>query len=112
MTLTEENYLKAFYRLSLANEEITVKNVAVELDIKMSTVNSMVKNLSKMSHSICKTNTNIFSQICTKCWIMRHPQRIFKHCASPTNDIHFPPVLKLFYEPSTLLFHACKQRAA
>lgn len=47
MTLTEENYLKAFYRLSLANEEITVKNVAVELDIKMSTVNSMVKNLDE-----------------------------------------------------------------
>ena len=34
--------------------------------------NSMVKNLSKMSHSICKTNTNIFSQIYTKFWIMRH----------------------------------------
>jgi len=47
MTLTEENYLKALYRLSLEKNEITVKDIADQLKIKMPTVNSMVKKLSE-----------------------------------------------------------------
>ena len=47
MTWTEENYLKALHRLSLANEPITVKRIAGLLDIKMPSVNSMAKNLAK-----------------------------------------------------------------
>jgi DtxR family Mn-dependent transcriptional regulator len=47
MTLTEENYLKALHRLSQNNEAITVKRIALLLDIKMPTVNSMVKNLAE-----------------------------------------------------------------
>ena len=47
MTWTEENYLKALHRLSLANEPITVKRIAGLLDIKMPSVNSLAKNLAK-----------------------------------------------------------------
>jgi len=47
MTWTEENYLKALHRLSLANEPITVGRIAGLLDIKMPSVNSMAKNLAK-----------------------------------------------------------------
>lgn len=47
MTWTEENYLKALLRLSSGNEPITVKRIAVLLDIKMPSVNSMAKNLAK-----------------------------------------------------------------
>ena len=47
MTLTEENYLKAIHRLSQAGEAITVKRIAMLLEIKMPTVNSMMKTLSK-----------------------------------------------------------------
>lgn len=47
MTLTEENYLKAIHRLSQTEEAITVKRIALLLEIKMPTVNSMVNNLSK-----------------------------------------------------------------
>jgi DtxR family transcriptional regulator, Mn-dependent transcriptional regulator len=47
ITLTEENYLKALYRLSLETEEISVKDIADSLDIKMSTVNSMIKRLAE-----------------------------------------------------------------
>ena len=47
MTLTEENYLKALYRLSLDKNEITVKDIAGQLNIKMPTVNSMIKKLSE-----------------------------------------------------------------
>ena len=47
MTLTEENYLKALYRLSLDKHEITVKDIADQLHIKMPTVNSMIKKLSE-----------------------------------------------------------------
>lgn len=47
MTLTEENYLKALHRLSLNEEAITVKRIALLLDIKMPTVNSMINNLSE-----------------------------------------------------------------
>ena len=47
MTLTEENYLKALHRLSQSGDPISVKRIAALLDIKMPTVNSMVKNLSE-----------------------------------------------------------------
>ncbi len=45
-TLTEENYLKSLYSLSLENEEITVKEIAGRLDIKMPTVTSMIGKLA------------------------------------------------------------------
>ena len=47
MTLTEENYLKALHRLSQSDGPVTVKRIAVLLDIKMPTVNSMVNNLAE-----------------------------------------------------------------
>lgn len=47
MTLTEENYLKALHRLSEKKEAITVKRIALLLDIKMPTVNSMINNLAE-----------------------------------------------------------------
>ncbi|MFT3705485.1 MAG: metal-dependent transcriptional regulator [Agriterribacter sp.] len=46
ISLTEENYLKALYRLSQEKKEITVKDIAKSLSIKMPTVNSMVKKLA------------------------------------------------------------------
>ena len=46
MTQTEENYLKALHRLSQNQEPVTVKRIASLLDIKMPTVNSMIKNLA------------------------------------------------------------------
>ena len=46
ISLTEENYLKALYRLSQEKKEITVKDIAKSLGIKMPTVNSMVKKLA------------------------------------------------------------------
>ncbi len=45
MTLTEENYLKALYTLSLHTEEVQVKDIAAQLQIRMPTVTSMVKKL-------------------------------------------------------------------
>lgn len=47
VSLTEENYLKALYRLAQENKEISVKDIAKSLDIKMPTVNSMVKKLAE-----------------------------------------------------------------
>lgn len=46
ITLTEENYLKTLYRLTLAQETVSVKNIAEQLDIKMPTVTSMVNKLA------------------------------------------------------------------
>jgi DtxR family Mn-dependent transcriptional regulator len=46
MTLTEEIYLKALFHLSTENEEVSVLDLSKSLDIKMPTVNSMVKKLS------------------------------------------------------------------
>ena len=46
-SLTEENYLKVLYRLSQDKKEIAVKDIARQLDIKMPTVNSMVKKLAE-----------------------------------------------------------------
>lgn len=47
VSLTEENYLKTLYRLAQENQEISVKNIAESLNIKMPTVNSMVKKLAE-----------------------------------------------------------------
>ncbi|MBS1749461.1 MAG: metal-dependent transcriptional regulator [Bacteroidetes bacterium] len=47
ISLTEENYLKALYRLSQEKQEIVVKDIAESLNIKMPTVNSMVKKLAE-----------------------------------------------------------------
>ena len=47
VSLTEENYLKALYRLSQDKQEITVKDIAAQLNIKMPTVNSMIKKLAE-----------------------------------------------------------------
>ncbi len=46
LSLTEENYLKALYRLSQESKAITVSDIAAQLDIKMPTVNSMIKKLA------------------------------------------------------------------
>lgn len=46
MTLTEENYLKALFHLSVENPEVSVLDLSKRLDIKMPTVNSMVKKLA------------------------------------------------------------------
>lgn len=50
MSLTEENYLKVLYQLSQSKQEITVKDIALSLDIKMPTVNSMIKKLSEKGY--------------------------------------------------------------
>lgn len=47
VSLTEENYLKAIYRLAQEGQEISVKNIAESLTIKMPTVNSMIKKLAE-----------------------------------------------------------------
>lgn len=47
VSLTEENYLKALYRLAQEDEAISVKKIADSLNIKMPTVNSMVKKLAQ-----------------------------------------------------------------
>ncbi|RFM27442.1 metal-dependent transcriptional regulator [Deminuibacter soli] len=47
ITLTEENYLKALYRLSMGQEPVSVKSIAGLLDIKMPTVTSMVNKLAE-----------------------------------------------------------------
>ena len=44
---TEENYLKALFKLANAKGEVTVNELSKELGIKMSTVNSMIKRLSE-----------------------------------------------------------------
>ncbi len=46
-SLTEENYLKTIYRLAQEKNEITVKDIAGSLNIKMPTVNSMIKKLDE-----------------------------------------------------------------
>lgn len=46
MTLTEENYLKALFHLSAENPQVSVLDLSKSLDIKMPTVNSMVKKLA------------------------------------------------------------------
>lgn len=46
-TLTEENYLKVLYNLSLESDAISVKQIAKKLDIKMPTVTSMINKLAE-----------------------------------------------------------------
>lgn len=45
-SLTEENYVKSIYSLSLEGGEVTVSELAKKLQVKLPTVNSMVKKLS------------------------------------------------------------------
>jgi DtxR family Mn-dependent transcriptional regulator len=46
LTLTEENYLKAIFHLSVDHPEVSVLDLSRSLDIKMPTVNSMIKKLA------------------------------------------------------------------
>lgn len=46
LSFTEENYLKTLYHLSFHNTEVSVHELSLSLDIKMPTVNSMVKKLA------------------------------------------------------------------
>ncbi|MBV8253661.1 MAG: metal-dependent transcriptional regulator [Chitinophaga sp.] len=46
-THTEENYLKAIYNLSRVKGEANVNELSKQLDIKMPTVNSMMKKLAE-----------------------------------------------------------------
>lgn len=46
MTLTEENYLKELFHLSVHNPQVSVLDLSKRLDTKMPTVNSMVKKLA------------------------------------------------------------------
>ena len=45
-SLTEENYIKSIYTLSQAKGEVFVSELAQKLDVKLPTVNSMVKKLA------------------------------------------------------------------
>ncbi len=45
-SLTEENYLKALYHLSNENDEVSVNDLSRQLNIKMPSVNSMVKKFA------------------------------------------------------------------
>ncbi len=45
-TYAEENYLKALFNLSNENGEVTVQELSLQLQIKMPSVNSMVKKLA------------------------------------------------------------------
>jgi DtxR family transcriptional regulator, Mn-dependent transcriptional regulator len=51
-TYSEENYLKALFNLSNEKGEVTVQELSIALQIKMPSVNSMIKKLSekKMVH--------------------------------------------------------------
>ncbi|MEJ5055926.1 metal-dependent transcriptional regulator [Sphingobacterium sp. MYb382] len=52
---TEENYLKALFKLANAKGEATVNELSKELGIKMSTVNSMIKRLSEKEFVVYET---------------------------------------------------------
>ena len=45
-SLTEENYIKSIYSLSLEAGEVSVSELAKKLQVKLPTVNSMVKELA------------------------------------------------------------------
>jgi DtxR family Mn-dependent transcriptional regulator len=45
-SLTEENYIKSVYTLSLEAGEVTVTELARKLNVKLPTVNSMIKKLA------------------------------------------------------------------
>ncbi len=46
-SLTEENYLKALFNIANKAGEVNVAELSKSLDIKMPTVTSMMKKLSK-----------------------------------------------------------------
>lgn len=45
-SLTEENYIKSIYSLSLETGEVSVSELAKKLTVKLPTVNSMIKKLA------------------------------------------------------------------
>lgn len=45
-SLTEENYLKALYHLVNENDEVSVNDLSRQLNIKMPSVNSMIKKFA------------------------------------------------------------------
>ncbi|MBA4146287.1 MAG: iron (metal) dependent repressor, dtxr family protein, partial [Cytophaga sp.] len=45
-SLTEENYIKSIYALSQATGEVYVSELAKKLDVKLPSVNSMMKRLA------------------------------------------------------------------
>lgn len=45
-SLTEENYIKSIYSLSLSAGEVTISELAKKLSVKLPTVNSMIKKLA------------------------------------------------------------------
>lgn len=45
-SLTEENYIKSIYSLSLEEGEVSVSELAKKLNVKLPTVNSMIKKLA------------------------------------------------------------------
>jgi len=47
MSQVEENYLKVLYRLADTNGEINCNEISKQLDVKMPTVNSMMKRLAQ-----------------------------------------------------------------
>jgi DtxR family Mn-dependent transcriptional regulator len=47
ISLTEENYLKSLFNLANASGEVNVNDLSKQLDIKMSTVTSMMKKLAE-----------------------------------------------------------------
>lgn len=46
-TLTEENYLKAIFHLTNENEQVTINEISKFLNIKMPSVNSMMKKFAE-----------------------------------------------------------------
>lgn len=46
-SLTEENYLKALYHLASEHDEVTVNDLSRHLNIKMPSVNSMIKKFAE-----------------------------------------------------------------
>jgi DtxR family Mn-dependent transcriptional regulator len=46
-TLTEENYLKAFFHLANDKNEVTVNEISKFLQVKMPTVNNMMKKFAE-----------------------------------------------------------------
>lgn len=45
-SLTEENYIKSIYALSQATGEVSVSDLAKKLEVKLPTINSMIKKLA------------------------------------------------------------------
>ncbi len=51
-TLAEENYLKALFHISIHSGEVSVNELSKQLNIKMPTVNSMMKKLKEKEYVI------------------------------------------------------------